>query len=614
MSISKLIEEKVVQSFEAIDVVLKANQKELVNEEIDLKNTNKLSKKLSYDLARITNVYSLKILDTDGNLVADNELPLKKVNYSDRDYFKKLKSQTKDELVINPPVISKTTKKWVIVLARAIYNLENKFSGVVLATINLTDFMQNFSKYEISNQGIIAVYDNQNILYLRHPWVESIAGTKVNRPKLVKEFINSKKTISFDELRSPVDDIVRLSLNKKILNDKFIITVGESKNVVLASWYKKFIFFSCLLLGSGILFYIFFSKFIASAEELERKRKETIQAAKLASIGEMTAGIAHEINNPIMIIFGSLKSIKKYLSEDINKVEMHISKIEKQISRIDRIIKGLKSFSRDTSYEEFHQVDVSNIVNESIDLIQTELSANSVQIELIDDLKNKIVECNEIQIEQVIINLIKNSIDAISALSERWIKIHLYNRSGLIVIRITDSGNGVPEVIRNKIMNPFFTTKEIGKGTGLGLSISQGIIASHGGKIYLDENEKHTTFIIELTEGMNFDFVIKSHLEFKDNLKNYLLNPNSSFDTEHIGSDRHCEFGKWILKYQEKHSYLPDWNKTVELHRQFHQMSAEVVQISKSNNHEKLNQKIQELDLVSDEITLSVFKLKDHLK
>lgn len=127
MSISKLIEEKVVQSFEAIDVVLKANQKELVNEEIDLKNTNKLSKKLSYDLARITNVYSLKILDTDGNLVADNELPLKKVNYSDRDYFKKLKSQTKDELVINPPVISKTTKKWVIVLARAIYNLENKF-------------------------------------------------------------------------------------------------------------------------------------------------------------------------------------------------------------------------------------------------------------------------------------------------------------------------------------------------------------------------------------------------------------------------------------------------------------------------------------------------------
>lgn len=612
ISITKLIEEKVAQSFGAIDLVLKANQKELTTETISIKNSNHLSTKLKYDLSRINNVYSIKIIDANGDLIADNVTPVKKVNYSDRDYFKILKNQNKDELVINPPIISRTTNNWVIVLGRSIYNIHNQFNGAIIATINLTDFMQNFSKYEISNKGIIALYDTNNVLYLRYPWIESVAGKKVDRPKVIKEFINSKRSISYDELLSPVDGIVRLSFSKKILDDRFIITVGESKNVVLNYWYKKFMLFSFLLFGSGVLFYTFFMKFLNSTVELERKRKETIQAAKLASIGEMTAGIAHEINNPIMIIFGSLKSIKKYLLTDIVKVEQNILKIEKQINRIDRIIKGLKAFSRDTSYENFQPTEVDKIINDSIELIQSEIFANDIKIQIIDDLRNKTIECNEIQIEQVIINIIKNSIDAISGKVERWINIHLYNRNGAVIIRIVDSGNGIPESIRNKIMNPFFTTKEVGKGTGLGLSISQGIIASHGGKIYLDESERNTCFVIELNEGMNFDYVIKTHLEFKDNLKNYILNPNNSIDKNIIGSDKHCEFGKWIIKHEKDYYHLEEWNKTIILHRKFHEISAEIVQLVDNKSTEKLNTKMHELDLVSDEIVLLIFKLKDH--
>jgi signal transduction histidine kinase len=474
--------------------------------------------------------------------------------------------------------------------------------------------MQNFSKYEVSNKGIIALYDTSNILFLRYPWIEAVAGKKVDRPKIIKDFIISKKDMSFDELLSPVDGVVRLSFSKKILNDRFIITVGESKSVVLEYWYKKFMLFTFLLFGSGILFYTFFMKFLTSTIELERKRKETIQAAKLASIGEMTAGIAHEINNPIMIIFGSLKSIKKYLLSDIAKVEQHISKIDKQINRIDRIIKGLKAFSRDSSYENFQRAEVDKIINDSIELIQSEISSNDIRIEIIDDLRNKTIECNEIQIEQVIINIIKNSIDAISGQTIRWIKIHLYNRSGSVIIRITDSGNGVPESIRNKIMNPFFTTKEVGKGTGLGLSISQGIIASHGGSIYLDESVQNTCFVIELKEGMNLDYVIKTHLEFKDNLKNYILNPNNSIDKNIIASDKHCEFGKWIVKHEQTYSHLEGWNKTIILHRKFHDLSAEVLQLLDKKNVEKMKSKMHELDLVSDEIVLLIFKLKEHLK
>ena len=340
LSISKLIEEKIVQNMQAIDLVLQANQRELSGEAINFQNSIKLSRKIKYDIDRINNVYSLKVIDVNGDLVADTLTPIKKINYSDREYFKRLKSSKKNELVINPPIISRTTNVWVIVFGRPIFNLKNEFSGIIIATINVTDFMQNFSKYELSKYGMIALYDVNNVMYLRYPWIDSIAGKKVNRPNLIKQFINSSNNISYDELHSPVDHVTRLTINKKILSEKFIITIGESKEIVLKPWYQKFLFFSFLLISSGIVFYIFFLKFLNSTEELERKRNDSIQAAKLASIGEMTAGIAHEINNPIMIIYAAIRSLRKSLNSDPIKVEQNVQKIEKQIIRIDRIIKG----------------------------------------------------------------------------------------------------------------------------------------------------------------------------------------------------------------------------------------------------------------------------------
>jgi C4-dicarboxylate-specific signal transduction histidine kinase len=108
------------------------------------------------------------------------------------------------------------------------------------------------------------------------------------------------------------------------------------------------------------------------------------------------------------------------------------------------------------------------------------------------------VNCRPTQLSQVLLNLLSNAFDAVSALSEKWVRLTVTQEEQKLIIKVIDSGNGIPSDIAEKIMQPFFTTKVIGKGTGLGLSISRGIIESHEGALFYDPSEKNTTFVIEL--------------------------------------------------------------------------------------------------------------------
>ena len=110
------------------------------------------------------------------------------------------------------------------------------------------------------------------------------------------------------------------------------------------------------------------------------------------------------------------------------------------------------------------------------------------------------VSSRQAQISQILINLLNNSFDAIATLKNKWIEVKGFNEEGLIKIQITDSGTGIDKSVVEKMMNPFFTTKEVGKGTGLGLSISSEILKSHGGSLKYLEDSKNTTFLITLPE------------------------------------------------------------------------------------------------------------------
>lgn len=236
--------------------------------------------------------------------------------------------------------------------------------------------------------------------------------------------------------------------------------------------------------------------------ETELKRREDIlkESAKLASLGEMAGGIAHEVNNPLMIIRGKAKhcakmvSVGNYESESILK---DLNVIEETAVRISKIVNGLKAFSRSEAEAPFELIDLSNCIQSSLDLSSEKFKSFGIVVKVALE-KNLQVLANPIQISQVILNLLNNAFDVVEKLKDPYIEISAHTKGDLVKVAVRDSGPGVDSKNIGKLMDPFFTTKDIGKGTGLGLSVSHSIVKAHGGTLYFNSESPLTEFVMEL--------------------------------------------------------------------------------------------------------------------
>ncbi|MFZ3230851.1 MAG: ATP-binding protein [Pseudobdellovibrio sp.] len=225
---------------------------------------------------------------------------------------------------------------------------------------------------------------------------------------------------------------------------------------------------------------------------------------KMSALGEMAGGIAHEINTPLTVIQLSSEKLLMSLSSDAldfkdARAEMNTSleRIVKTVSRISKIISGLRTFARDSKDEIKLLTSISEIVEDTFSLCREKLSHNKTDLKFILDSDIKIY-CNPIELSQVLLNLLNNAYDAIQDSPDRWIRVELEAFENHIYLSVVDSGHGISKDLQEKIMQPFFTTKEIGKGTGLGLSISKGIIEAHGGKLFIDTKSANTKLTIML--------------------------------------------------------------------------------------------------------------------
>ena len=239
-------------------------------------------------------------------------------------------------------------------------------------------------------------------------------------------------------------------------------------------------------------------------EALAEEQVKSIHLGRLSSLGEMASGIAHEINNPLAVINGLLAISQRKLKEEnaVAAIPVVLEKLVKSqfhISRISKIIHGLREFSSSGDDEPFENFSIRRVFSTVGDLCSEKLKSLGIGFEIKSE--NIEIKGNLVQIEQVLVNLVNNAIDAVSKMESPWIHLVAEKKGELLEISITDSGPGIPPHIAEKIMNPFFTTKEVGKGTGLGLSISRGIVERHGGTLSLDAKSKNTRFVILLPAG-----------------------------------------------------------------------------------------------------------------
>lgn len=268
--------------------------------------------------------------------------------------------------------------------------------------------------------------------------------------------------------------------------------------------------------------------------DLREAQQQLVMAEKMASLGQLTAGVAHEINNPINFVSANIKPLKEDLAdiaECINRYESVVREnkledlfsgvqqfknntdiafsmkeiqdllrgIEEGANRTSEIVKGLRNFSR----LDQNVIKKANL-NEGIESTLTLLhSVYKDRIEIIKDYGDiPEVECLPGQINQVLMNILSNAIQAIAEEGEIFIKTR--EEESAVKISIRDTGGGMSDETKQKIFDPFFTTKEVGKGTGLGLSISYGIIEKHQGKIEVNSVlGKGTEFIITLPVHQN---------------------------------------------------------------------------------------------------------------
>lgn len=227
---------------------------------------------------------------------------------------------------------------------------------------------------------------------------------------------------------------------------------------------------------------------------------KAVQTSKLAVLGELAAGVAHEINNPLLILtsvtFVAQQNIeqKKY-----DQLPEKLDKIQSTITRISRIVNGLRTYARNGEYDPMMPTNIGDVVIESLELCVESIRYQNITVTFENELTEPaIVNCRDTQISQVVLNLISNAKDAVLSLEKKWIRIILRKESNNVVLRVIDSGNGISSDLRDQIFRPFFTTKDVKSGTGLGLSISIEIIKAHQGRLYIDHNLPNTCFTIEL--------------------------------------------------------------------------------------------------------------------
>lgn len=384
---------------------------------------------------------------------------------------------------------------------------------------------------------------SQNLLELSHTQMLEWSFLIEQRESLIKSILNSSTDmiITFD---NHLQILEFNTIAERIFSDKKKMARGENLfNFISSPEFKQDIQNELDLIGSGVfkkrivlsrtvtlpsgksfpsiinfthistsrrsdftLYIRDLTEEIRAKNELDFSRSAAAQSTKMASLGEMAGSIAHEINTPLAVILMNSEILNDAISEDvIDKLTLSqaAQTIQSTTDRIAKIITGMRKFTRDDSKDSMdEEVFIQQIIEDAVVLCKNRYKTSSAELNVSIIPSEWKIKGRSTGLTQVLLNLLNNSLDAIGDLKEKWASIEVWEQKDSFQIIVTDSGPGIPEEIRENLMQPFYSTKPLGKGTGIGLSISKGIIESHDGKLELDTTCSNTRFIITLPKSI----------------------------------------------------------------------------------------------------------------
>lgn len=303
-----------------------------------------------------------------------------------------------------------------------------------------------------------------------------------------------------------------IAMDRKVLEERQLVDIAEEAIDAPAGrrylHTKKMPVFDA---GGEPLFLLGISEDVTEAkrsrELIQKQQQALFQSVKMAALGEMASGIAHEVNNPLTIIQGYVYKARSQLTEAVSGgllvpgLGESLAGIDGTVQRIATVIKGLRSFSRE-GRDPVQWVLVAELIEDTINLCRERFRLQGIELRLSALPPRLRAYCSETEISQALLHLINNAIDAVRGTREAWIEVAMayLSEAGVVEISVTDCGPPIPARIRAKIFQPFFSTKQVGKNVGLGLGIARDLIENHGGTLELDDRADcvHPRFVIKL--------------------------------------------------------------------------------------------------------------------